>query len=87
MRRWGPVRAPMLGLVLVFVFLGLVGIGSVPFGWAQEGSAKTSTALTLWERLQEPLSPWATAVFVWLVLFVVMAFLVGLAGLTRPRRP
>jgi len=80
MRRWisGAVRTLALGL-------GLWVLGTISPGWAQEGD-KAPAAGALWEKLQEPLSPWATAVFVWLVLFVVMAFMVGVAWLTRPRR-
>ncbi len=39
------------------------------------------------EKAQEPLSPWALAVFIWLVLFLTMAFVVAVGWLTRPRRP
>lgn len=37
-------------------------------------------------QLFQPLSPWAMAVFVWLVLFLAMAFIVAVAVLSRSRR-
>ena len=70
--------------VLALGLLAGMLLGAAPAGWAQDGGA--SQTPSLWEKLQEPLSPWATAVFVWLVLFVVMAFIIGLAWLSRSRR-
>lgn len=82
MRRWIPIRAPAFGLGFFGPLLGMASSVRAQNG----GEASTAAAGTLWEKLQEPLSPWATAVFVWLVLFVVMAFIIGLAWLSRSRR-
>ena len=81
MRDGVSARVRMLGIGLLIV------LGPASPAWAQSGDGGGAPAAgALWEKLQEPLSPWATAVFVWLVLFVVMAFMVGVAWLTRPRR-
>lgn len=82
MRRGISVSARGLASVLG---LGLWVLGAALPAWAQDGD-KAPAAGALLEKFQEPLSPWATAVFLWLVLFVVMAFMVGVAWLTRPRR-
>ena len=73
---WGLTLGLLAGMLL----------GTAPAGWAQDGDGGAAQPSSLWEKLQEPLSPWATAVFVWLVLFVVMAFIIGLAWLSRSRR-
>lgn len=58
-------------------------VTSVPMRLQAAGQGPTGLA----EKAQEPLSPWALAVFIWLVLFLTMAFVVAVGWLTRPRRP
>lgn len=37
-------------------------------------------------QLQEPLGFWATAVFVWVILLMALAFVIAMAWLSRSRR-
>ena len=37
-------------------------------------------------QLQEPLGFWATAVFVWVILLLAMAFVIAMGWLSRSRR-
>ncbi len=73
------VRSCAVVLTLGMLMLLISGIG----GLAQEGGTSPPAPA---DQLFESLSPWALAVFVWLVLFLAMAFIVAVALLSRPRR-
>jgi hypothetical protein len=45
-----------------------------------------ASAVVVADKAQEPLTPWALAVFIWLILFLTMAFVIAIGWLTRSRR-
>lgn len=74
---------------VIAVLLGtLLALGTGLGGWAhdEETAAASAVGSGGQDQLFQPLSPWAMAVFVWLVLFLAMAFIVAVAVLSRPRR-
>ncbi len=64
-----------LGLCLSFAAGGIV---------LAQGDASVAAALN--SKAQEPLTPWALAVFIWLIIFLTMAFVIAIGWLTRSRR-
>lgn len=70
--RWGRLWVSHLVLVTWLVLPSGHGL-------AQVGGATASQA-------GEPLGPWATAAFVWVILVLVLAFVVAMGWLSRSRR-
>jgi hypothetical protein len=75
----------MSGIVRVGWALALFGLMIAQGGWAlaQEEAAEAAAAQV---QPGEPLGAWATAAFIWLVLFLAMAFVVAMGWLSRSRR-
>ncbi len=71
-------KAPMGRQVAVVLCLLLLMVGAV--GLAQEATSSPSA------QQQQTLGPWATAAFVWVILVLAMAFVIGMGWLSRSRR-